>query len=127
MITTEELFREYIKLFTLIVETAGQTEGNRSYSEITRILEENEHVVKKVIEEEMPFTPFVATLIFLVVEDVHGAQKLSGEESVEIIKPLVDDFYVRYIKKPTRKFTAKYGLPAVENLNTYISLYMKQK
>lgn len=24
MLTTEELFREYIKLFTLIVETAGQ-------------------------------------------------------------------------------------------------------
>lgn len=29
MLTTEELFREYIKLFTLIVETAGQTEGNK--------------------------------------------------------------------------------------------------
>lgn len=28
-----------------------------------------------------------------------------------------------YIKKPTRKFTAKYGLPAVEDLNTYIELY----
>lgn len=33
MLTTEELFREYIKLFTLIVETAGQTEGNKSYKE----------------------------------------------------------------------------------------------
>lgn len=38
MLTTEELFREYIKLFTLIVETAGQTEGNKSYKEVTRVL-----------------------------------------------------------------------------------------
>ena len=52
MLTTEELFREYIKLFTLIVETAGQTEGNKSYKEVTRVLKENEHIVKKIIEEE---------------------------------------------------------------------------
>lgn len=55
MLTTEELFREYIKLFTLIVETAGQTEGNKSYKEVTRVLKENEHIVKKIIEEEMSF------------------------------------------------------------------------
>lgn len=52
MLTTEELFREYIKLFTLIVETAGQTEGNKSYKEVTRVLKENEHIVKKIIEED---------------------------------------------------------------------------
>ena len=40
MLTTEELFREYIKLFTLIVETAGQTEGNKSYKEVTEIIED---------------------------------------------------------------------------------------
>ena len=105
MLTTEELFREYIKLFTLIVETAGQTEGNKSYKEVTRVLKENEH-------------------IFFIIKDIHGTEKLSGENSMETIKPLVDDFYVRYIKKPTRKFTAKYGLPAVEDLNTYIKLYL---
>lgn len=124
MLTTEELFREYIKLFTLIVETAGQTEGNKSYKEVTRVLKENEHIVKKIIEEEMSFTPFVASLIFFIIKDIHGTEKLSGENSMETIKPLVDDFYVRYIKKPTRKFTAKYGLPVVEDLNTYIKLYL---
>lgn len=95
MLTTEELFREYIKLFTLIVETAGQTEGNKSYKEVTRVLKENEHIVKKIIEEEMSFTPFVASLIFFIIKDIHGTEKLSGENSMETIKPLVDDFYVR--------------------------------
>lgn len=61
MLTTEELFREYIKLFTLIVETAGQTEGNKSYKEVTRVLKENEHIVKKIIEEEMSFTPLCSS------------------------------------------------------------------
>ena len=56
----------------------------------------------------MSFTPFVASLIFFIIKDIHGTEKLSGENSMETIKPLVDDFYVRYIKKPTRKFTAKY-------------------
>lgn len=38
MLTTEELFREYIKLFTLIVETAGQTEGNKSTRKLLEFL-----------------------------------------------------------------------------------------
>lgn len=86
MLTTEELFREYIKLFTLIVETAGQTEGNKSYKEVTRVLKENEHIVKKIIEREVSFTPFVAFLIFFVIKDVHGIEKLSGENSIEDYK-----------------------------------------
>lgn len=46
MLTTEELFREYIKLFKLIVETAGYTVNNKSYLEVEKILEKEE---KKIL------------------------------------------------------------------------------
>jgi hypothetical protein len=121
MLTTEELFREYIKLFKLIVETAGYTVNNKSYLEVEKILEKEEKNIKLTIEQDIPFTPFVATLIFYVILDIHGIENLEGDEKIDKIKELIDDFWERYLKRPTRKFTSKYGLPNVGDLQTYIA------
>lgn len=120
MLTTEELFREYVKLFKLLVETAGYTVKNKSYLEVERILQKQEKNIKATIEDDIPFTPFVATLIFYVILDIHGADRLEGVEKTEEVKNLIDDFWERYLKRPTRKFTSKYGLPEVRDLETYI-------
>lgn len=121
MLTTEELFREYIKLFKLIVETAGYTVNNKSYLEVEKILEKEEKNIKLTIEQDIPFTPFVATLIFYVILDIHGIENLEGDEKIDKIKELIDDFWERYLKRPTRKFTSKYGLLNVGDLQTYIA------
>lgn len=92
MLTTEELFREYIKLFKLIVETAGYTVNNKSYLEVEKILEKEEKNIKLTIEQDIPFTPFVATLIFYVILDIHGIENLEGDEKIDKIKELIDDF-----------------------------------
>ena len=125
MLTTEELFREYVKLFKLLVETAGYTVKNKSYSEVERILQKQEKNIKATIEDDIPFTPFVATLIFYVILDIHGADRLEGVEKTEEVKNLIDDFWERYLKRPTRKFTSKYGLPEVRDLETYITVLGK--
>lgn len=126
MLTTEELFREYVKLFKLLVETAGyNTVKNKSYLEVERILQKQEKNIKATIEDDIPFTPFVATLIFYVILDIHGADRLEGVEKTEEVKNLIDDFWERYLKRPTRKFTSKYGLPEVRDLETYITVLGK--
>lgn len=125
MLTTEELFREYVKLFKLLVETAGYTVKNKSYLEVERILQKQEKNIKATIEDDIPFTPFVATLIFYVILDIHGADRLEGVEKTEEVKNLIDDFWERYLKRPTRKFTSKYGLPEVRDLETYITVLGK--
>lgn len=124
MLTTEELFREYVKLFKLLVETAGYTVKNKSYLEVERILQKQEKNIKATIEDDIPFTPFVATLIFYIILDIHGADRLEGEKTEEV-KNLIDDFWERYLKRPTRKFTSKYGLPEVRDLETYITVLGK--
>lgn len=125
MLTTEELFREYVKLFKLLVETAGYTVKNKSYLEVERILQKQEKNIKATIEDDIPFTPFVATLIFYIILDIHGADRLEGVEKTEEVKNLTDDFWERYLKRPTRKFTSKYGLPEVRDLETYITVLGK--
>lgn len=125
MLTTEELFREYVKLFKLLVETAGYTVKNKSYLEVERILQKQEKNIKATIETDIPFTPFVATLIFYIILDIHGADRLEGVEKTEEVKNLIDDFWERYLKRPTRKFTSKYGLPEVRDLETYITVLGK--
>ena len=125
MLTTEELFREYVKLFKLLVETAGYTVKNKSYPEVERILQKQEKNIKATIEDDIPFTSFVATLIFYVILDIHGADRLEGVEKTEEVKNLIDDFWERYLKRPTRKFTSKYGLPEVRDLETYITVLGK--
>lgn len=125
MLTTEELFREYVKLFKLLVETAGYTVKNKSYLEVERILQKQEKNIKATIEDDIPFTPFVATLIFYTILDIHGADRLEGVEKTEEVKNLIDDFWERYLKRPTRKFTSKYGLPEVRDLETYITVLGK--
>lgn len=125
MLITEELFREYVKLFKLLVETAGYTVKNKSYLEVERILQKQEKNIKATIEDDIPFTPFVATLIFYIILDIHGADRLEGVEKTEEVKNLIDDFWERYLKRPTRKFTSKYGLPEVRDLETYITVLGK--
>lgn len=125
MLTTEELFREYVKLFKLLVETAGYTVKNKSYLEVERILQKQEKNIKATIEDDIPFTPFVATLVFYIILDIHGADRLEGVEKTEEVKNLIDDFWERYLKRPTRKFTSKYGLPEVRDLETYITVLGK--
>lgn len=123
MLTTKELFEEYIKLFKLIVESAGEVTRNKNYLNVEKIIEANRKNIDQVIEMDIQFSPFVASLIFYIILDVHGGlEKLSGADNIDKVNFYINDFWERYLKKPTWRFTSKHGLPKVENLNTYIEI-----
>lgn len=121
--TAEELFPEYEKLFKLVIETAGQENGNEIYKNVYNIIDENREIINRSIEDDIPFNVFVSLLAFLVIKEVHGIEKLS-EMDDENLKGLIDSMFKLYLEKPTRKFTSKYGLPVVYSLNTYLKIIL---
>lgn len=121
--TAEELFPEYEKLFKLVIETAGQENGNEIYKNVYNIIEKNKEAINRSIEDDIPFNVFVSLLDFLVIKEVHGVEKLSKMDDEEL-KGLIDSMFKLYLEKPTRKFTSKYGLPVVYSLNTYLKIIL---
>lgn len=125
--TSRELFPKYIELFSLVMETRGQEIGNEVYKKTREIIKKNKNNIDKMIEDDLPFPAFITALEFFLISEIHSIEKLreSGEEN---IKYLVDSMFDLYIKKPTRDFTAKYGLPVVNSLDIYIKiLFVKEK
>lgn len=121
--TAKELFPKYVKIFELVIEQAGEDTGNKVYKNISNVINSNKEKIEKSIEEDIPFGLFVTVLITIVLIEVHSVEKLD-KMSKEDTKVLLDDLFDRYLKKPTRKFTASYGLPTMNCLEfgAYIRL-----
>lgn len=110
--TCEEIYIKYIDLFKLLIKNAGIETGNTSYRNVDKILEQEDDkmCINHAIEDEVDFRIFVSILIFRVMMDIHGIEKLEKLDEDEM-KDLITSLYVLYLLKPTRKFCTKYGLP----------------
>ena len=110
--TCEEIYIKYIDLFKLLIKNAGIETGNTSYRNVDKILEQEDDkmCINRAIEDEVDFRIFVSILIFRVMIDIHGIEKLEKLDEDEM-KDLITSLYVLYLLKPTRKFCTKYGLP----------------
>ena len=110
--TCEEIYIKYIDLFKLLIKNAGIETGNTSYRNVDKILEQEDDkmCIRHAIEDEVDFRIFVSILIFRVMIDIHGIEKLEKLDEDEM-KDLITSLYVLYLLKPTRKFCTKYGLP----------------
>ena len=123
METLQELYKEYKKIFILVIETAGDKTENKVYKDVEKILEENEQHLQGLIEDDVPFKALIAAMEFMVITKIRTIKELeqSGEEEV---KNLVDSMFNLYLKRPTRKFTSVHGLPPIDELSTYISIIL---
>ena len=110
--TCEEIYNKYVGIFKVLIKTAGEETGNTSYKNIDQILNSNDvvKIIKRAIEDEVEFKLFVSILIFQVIRDVHGIEKLEDTDEEEMYK-LITSLYQLYLRIPTRKFCTKYGLP----------------
>lgn len=117
----KELFEKYNELFILVIETAGQNNKNKVYMKVKDIIEKNKEQLDRAVEDDIPFNVYVALLSFLVVKEVHGFKKLEEIDNDEL-NNLVNSMFEMYLKKPTRKFTATYGLPIINSLDTYLEI-----
>jgi len=116
--TTEEIVEKYLDLFTLVIETAGDITGISSYKEVKRILKDNKETLDNFISQGAPFNLIVTACISFIVLDIHGVEKLSECDDSEI-DTYTTAIWDLYLKNPTRKFSTKYGLPTMDNLDVY--------
>lgn len=113
--TYEELVREYIKLFILVLETVGQDIGNKVYQNVSNLLKENESEIKRMIDEELPFFIIVALLEVLIITKLHESDDLVEEEN--LLQGLTNDMWNRYLKTASNKFFRKHGLPVINDID----------
>lgn len=119
--TSKELFPEYKELFISVVESEGQKNGNKAYQGVKRILEttENKRIIDKSIEDDIPFCIFITILVFILLKNIHTMEELMGMES-DNLNSLITSIFGMHLKKATREFTSRYGLPPIHSLDTYV-------
>ena len=115
----EELLREYIKLYVLVIETVGQATNNKKYQKVGESVLRNKKEIDKIIEDEPPFSTAVGYLIVTLLQDIHDNSDIAGYENVQTLNYFVDDLYMRYLEKPTNKFLRKHGMPTISKPSEY--------
>ncbi|MBR2246410.1 MAG: hypothetical protein IJ880_05195 [Bacilli bacterium] len=115
----EELLREYIKLYVLVMETVGQATNNKKYQKVGESVLRNKKEIDKIIEDEPPFSTAVGYLIVTLLQDIHDNSDIAGYENVQTLNYFVDDLYIRYLEKPTNKFLKKHGMPTISKPSEY--------
>lgn len=135
--TWEELVRAYIRMFVLVMETAGDQTGNSTYKEVQHYIDENPSGIQQLIDndEAISFEEVILFLISLIVLNVHGDKVVSDKliefdvAKSEEAGRLIDDLYQRYLKGPTDAFMKKNGMPPVEDKisNIISTIFYKQR
>lgn len=115
----EELLREYIKLYVLVMETVGQATNNKKYQKVGESVLRNKKEIDKIIEDEPPFSTAIGYLIVTLLQDIHDNSDIAGYENVQTLNYFVDDLYMRYLEKPTNKFLRKHGMPTISKPSEY--------
>ena len=115
----EELLREYIKLYVLVMETVGQATNNKKYQKVGESVLRNKKEIDKIIEDEPQFSTAVGYLIVTLLQDIHDNSDIAGYENVQTLNYFVDDLYIRYLEKPTNKFLKKHGMPTISKPSEY--------
>lgn len=116
--TSEDLLKEYKKIFILVVETAGEELGNDSYRKVEELL--NTDTVKKIEEQllsydEFPLDLLIVSYVFTILIDTHTEEEIDSWCDVAPLTKRKEFLFLydNYLKKPTRSFTAQMGLPSV--------------
>ena len=114
--TTKELCNKWYDMFVLIMETEGEKSGSIVYQEIEkRTRKQVEFNLDK--QESLVFDEFISfciafTVLETRIDDESRMEKLMNDG--EYFSSLVNDLWNRYLRKATRKFTSKYGIPQVK-------------
>lgn len=123
----EELIREYIKLYVLVMESVGQASDNKKYQKVGQYVLKNQGEIEKLIEDEPPFIVAVGYLIVLLLQDIHESDGIVGYENAQTLNYLIDDLYERYLRKPTNIFLRKHGMPVINKLSDTGAAVLIQK
>lgn len=106
-----EMLKEWEKIFILIMENTDDLIYNKAEEIINKT--PNQNLIKEMLEEELPLSCAIGGYIIMMLIESQGPDKL-GDLNMEEMVRRIDDFWNRYLKKPTRVFTSKNGLPTID-------------
>lgn len=122
--TLQEIYNNYKEIFILCLEKAGADTGNSSYKNIEKILEKDSEIIALAIEEDVCFEILIGTMIYLVLRDIHGKEKLE-KNSFSDNHVIMSDLFDRYLRIPTRRFCSSNGISIINHLDYSFRLIKK--
>jgi len=114
----EEALKSWEKIFILVMESTDDPVYRKAEELINK--ESTQKMIKRLIEEEVYFPYAIGGYIITMIIEAQGPEKLE-RLSLDEMGERIDDFWNRYLKKPTRIFTTKNGLPPVDQESLKVS------
>lgn len=114
--TYKEIVEKYEKMFILIMETTDDPVYKKCESVFKENIyetPENKKQLDRMIEIEADFSNIISFYILSLISESNSSFLELGDDN-EVVRR-VNDFWVRYLKKPTRSFTSKYGLDCIDS------------
>jgi len=124
--TYREIAEKYIDLFILVIETAGDITNNQSYKNIEQTLKKSYKEINRAIDDEIDFEMFIVILITTTLLDIHELNDLYKKDEDEMYN-LINDMWIRYLKKPTRNFLSQNGMKLIDKLHYSSVIFKRQK
>ena len=113
--TQEDIYKEYIKVFALLVEDVGEEKAYKSFEDSAK---QNE-LVKQALSQDAPFEMFIFMLISCLLQDV-AAENEGFREKIEAgdseFRDACVGFWEVVLKKHTLAFAKQRGIPIREDI-----------
>jgi hypothetical protein len=122
--TYREIVESWEKIFILVLEDTNDSAYNKVEQIINR--PESRALINSCIEDEPPFPAMIGLHIMLILCESQGIDKIC-EMDLDETATRLNDFWTRYLKKPTRAFTSKNGLSPVNEDDLSVSFKVIKK
>jgi len=114
----EETLKSWEKIFILVMESTDDPVYKKAEEIINK--ESTQKLIKSLIEDEVYLPYAIGGYIAMMIVEAQGPEKLE-KLSLDEMEERIDDFWNRYLRKPTRAFTTKNGLPPVDQESLKVS------
>lgn len=114
----EETLKSWERIFILVMESTDDPVYKKAEEIINK--ESTQKLIKSLVEDEVYLPYAIGGYIAMMIVEAQGPERLE-ELSLDEMEERIDDFWNRYLKKPTRAFTTKNGLPPVDQESLRVS------
>jgi len=118
--TYEEIIDGWKNIFILVLEETS----DKVYNSVEEIIKPYNELLKDMIEKEVPLNIIIGVFILAVLFESKGIEKLAEEG--DYVDKRVDDFWTRYLKKPTCSYLKKIGMSPIKDNNLDIHVLIKE-
>lgn len=117
--TSRESIKGWEEIFILLMEETDDSVYKKAEEIINR--EQNQKELEKLIEDELPLGVVIGYYILLMIIEAAGDVEKLAILSMAEVSERIDDFWNRYLRKPTRAYTSKNGIPPVDTESLHVT------